>query len=177
MNSTRNHSIATNWRKNSMVGASIDTSRMALAWVVVLQILGVDGLMLTTLRWSRRIERDPPILFVSKIFWLRHVMGEILVRKLVHFWYRPLHLDHVRAGMHEIRNRSESDRGSLDNPSRCISFSNYGLDDLLSFVEISDISGHEVVPSKYVVWNWDKVILDDASVGFTFFQEMPAGAV
>ena len=34
---------------------------------------------------SRLIERDPPILFVSKIFCLRHVMGEILVRKLVHF--------------------------------------------------------------------------------------------
>ena len=31
MSSTRNRSIATNWRKNSMIGASIDTSRMALA--------------------------------------------------------------------------------------------------------------------------------------------------
>ena len=78
MNSIRNHSIATNWRKNSMIGAIADTSRMAWAWVVVLQILGVDGLMWTTLRWSqndspwssvsRLIERDPPILFVSKIF-------------------------------------------------------------------------------------------------------------
>ena len=31
MNSTRNHSIATNWRKNSMIGAIADTSRKALA--------------------------------------------------------------------------------------------------------------------------------------------------
>ena len=53
MNYTRNHSIATNWRKNSMIGAIADTSRMAWAWVVVLQILGVDGLMWTTLRWSQ----------------------------------------------------------------------------------------------------------------------------
>ena len=30
-------------------------------------------------------KRDPPILFVSKTFCLRHVMGEILVRKLIHF--------------------------------------------------------------------------------------------
>ena len=45
MSSTKNHSIATNWKKNSMIGANIDTSRMAWAWVVVLQILGVDGLM------------------------------------------------------------------------------------------------------------------------------------
>ena len=45
MSSTRNHSIATNWRKNSMIGAIADTSRMAWAWVVVHQNLGVDGLM------------------------------------------------------------------------------------------------------------------------------------
>ena len=44
-NSTRTHSIATNWRKNSMTVAVADTSRMAWAWVVVLQILGVDGSM------------------------------------------------------------------------------------------------------------------------------------
>ena len=45
MNSTKNHSIATNWKKNSMIGAVADTSRMASAWVVVLQILGVNGIM------------------------------------------------------------------------------------------------------------------------------------
>ena len=47
MSSTRNHSIATNWRKNSMIGAIADSlaSRMAWAWVVVHQNLGVDGLM------------------------------------------------------------------------------------------------------------------------------------
>ena len=45
VSSTRNHSIATNWRKNSMIGAIADTSRMAWAWVVIHQNLGVDGLM------------------------------------------------------------------------------------------------------------------------------------
>ena len=35
-------------------------------------------------RSSRIIERDPPILSVSKVFRLRHLMGEIFVRKLVH---------------------------------------------------------------------------------------------
>ena len=53
MNSTKNHSIATNWRKNSMIDAVADTSRMAWAWVVVLQILGVNGFMWTTHRWSQ----------------------------------------------------------------------------------------------------------------------------
>ena len=35
--------------------------------------------------FSRLIERDQPILFVSKIFGFRHVMREILVGKIVHF--------------------------------------------------------------------------------------------
>ena len=32
---------------------------------------------------------------------------------------------------------------------------------------------------NHVVWNWEKVqcILGDASIGFTFFQEMPASAI
>ena len=39
------HSIATKWRKNSMMIAAAGTSSRALAWVVILQILGVNGLM------------------------------------------------------------------------------------------------------------------------------------
>ena len=39
-------------RKNSMIDASADTSWMEWVWIVVLPILGVDGLMYTTLRWS-----------------------------------------------------------------------------------------------------------------------------
>ena len=31
------------------------------------------------------LKREPPILCVSKVFWFRHVMREILVRKIVHF--------------------------------------------------------------------------------------------
>ena len=45
MKTTRNHSIATNWRKNSMMGAVPGTSRRVAVWLVVLQILGVNGLM------------------------------------------------------------------------------------------------------------------------------------
>ena len=45
MKTTKIHSIATNWRKNSMIGAVPDTSSRAWAWVVVLQILGVNGLV------------------------------------------------------------------------------------------------------------------------------------
>ena len=45
MKTTRIHSIDTKWRKNSMTVAVPDTSSMAEAWVVVLQILGVNGLV------------------------------------------------------------------------------------------------------------------------------------
>ena len=54
MSSTRTLSIATKcWRKNMMIGAIAGISRMELPWVVVLQILGEDGLMWSTHRWSQ----------------------------------------------------------------------------------------------------------------------------
>ena len=40
---TRIHSIATNWNKNSMTVAVPDTSNWARAWIVVLHILGVNA--------------------------------------------------------------------------------------------------------------------------------------
>ena len=87
MNSTRNRSIATSWRKNSMIGATVDISRMALAWVVVLQILGVDGLLWSTHRWSQNDLSlvpffqnywDPPILVASEVLVLRYAIGEMI---------------------------------------------------------------------------------------------------
>ena len=54
MNSFKKHSIATNWRKNSMIGAIFHTSRMTLTWVVVPQISGLDCLMWTSYRWSQK---------------------------------------------------------------------------------------------------------------------------
>ena len=50
---TKNRSIATSWRKNSMMGAIAGFSRMELAWVVFLQILGEDCLIRSTHRWSQ----------------------------------------------------------------------------------------------------------------------------
>ena len=139
MSSTRNRSIATNWRKNSMIGASIDTSRMALAWVVVLQILGVDGVMWTTPRWS---QNDFSIVQMFCHYWEKSTNSFCIESILLASydvwnlfaqahpsWYRPLHLDHVRVEMHEIQDRSQNDGGSLENASWCISFSNYGQHD------------------------------------------------
>ena len=68
MSSTKNRSTATNWRKNSMIGAIVYTSRMALARVVVLQILGVDGLMWSTHRLS---QNDLPLVRFFQNYWKR----------------------------------------------------------------------------------------------------------
>ena len=38
----------------------------------------------TSSGFARIIERDPPILSVSRVFCLRHVIGEIFLRKFVH---------------------------------------------------------------------------------------------
>ena len=94
---TRIHSIATKWRKNSMTVAVAGTSSMAWAWVVVLQILGVNGLVWTTLGFKSErflngppvfpdlLREIPPILCVMKIFCVWHSTGEILFCKIVSF--------------------------------------------------------------------------------------------
>ena len=117
MNSTRNHSIATNWRKDSVVGASIVTSRMELAWVVVLQILGVDGLMWSTHRWS---QNDLSPVRIFQTYWERSTNSfciESILLASYDGWnlfaqvrtsgYRPLDFDHVRVEMHEIQDHSK----------------------------------------------------------------------
>ena len=91
MSSTRTLSIATKcWRKNMMIGAIAGISRMELPWVVVLQILGEDGLMWSAHRWSQN-DLSPVRFFqtywerstnsVSKILWFCHVMREILTAR------------------------------------------------------------------------------------------------
>ena len=140
-----------------MIGVVADTSRMAWAWVVVLQNLGVDGLMWTTLDWSQNgfsmvrqcfqtyWERSTNSVCIENIL-LASCNGRILVRKLVHFDTDlfisiMLELGCTKFGI------DQKNGASLDNPSWCISFSNFGPDDTLSFLELSHICGHEVFPS------------------------------
>ena len=77
IHSTKNHSIATNSKKNSMIGANIDTSRITLAWIVVLQILGVNGVIWTTLGWS---QNDFPMVQCSQTL-MREISQFCLYRK------------------------------------------------------------------------------------------------
>ena len=77
MSPTRNRSIATKfcWRKNPMMGAIAGISRMELAWVVFLQILGENGVMWSTHRWNRK-DFSPDWFFQT--YWEIHHF----------FWYR-----------------------------------------------------------------------------------------
>ena len=110
-------------RKNSMIDASADTSRMAWVWIVVLPIFGVDGLMYTTLRWSHN---DFSMLHQCFQTWERSTNSVCIdniripscnVRnpclQAYPFWYKFLHLDHVRSGIHDIQDLARNDRRSL----------------------------------------------------------------
>ena len=104
-------------------------------WVVVHQILGVDGVMWTTRRWT---QNDSSMVQMFWNYWekstnsfciesilLASYDGWILFALVHPSWHRSLHLDHGRVEMHEIQDRSQNDGGSLENASWCISFSNY----------------------------------------------------
>ena len=70
MSLTKNRSIATkkSWRKNSMMCAIAGISSMGLALVVLLQIIGEDGLLWSTHRWSQN--DFSPVQFF-KTYWER----------------------------------------------------------------------------------------------------------
>ena len=123
--STRSRSIATNWRKNSMIGVIADTSRMAWALVVVLQILGLEGLVWSTHRWSQN-DLSPVRFF--QISWKRSTNSFCIENTLLASYdrwnlstqarpsgYRPLQFDHVRVDIHEIQNLSRIDCENLWN--------------------------------------------------------------
>ena len=83
--------------------------------IYILYIFNDASIGRTISAWSgfaRIIERDPPILSLSKVLCLRHVTGEILLRKFVHLDTDLSQFDHVRVEIHEIQDLSKSDRES-----------------------------------------------------------------
>ena len=82
---------------------------------------------LTRSVFSRIIERDPPILSVSKVLCLRHMIGEIFLRVLGPSGYRLLQFDHVRVEIHEIWDSFKKRSWSpFKIPLGASLFSNYG---------------------------------------------------
>ena len=143
----------------------------------------------TTHRWSQNDLSSVPIFqnywerstnsFCIERILLASYDGRNLSARLCPSGYRPLQFDHVRVEMHEIQDRSKSDRGSLWNASWCISFQIVGnvIFSLFWSFPISVAMRSSLL--NHIVRNWEKVqcVLNDASIGFTFFQEMPAGAI
>ena len=110
MKTTRIHSIATNLRKNLMMGAFPSTSSRASTWVVVLQILGVNGLMWSTHRWS---QNDFSMVRIFRNYWEKSTSSLCIESTLLASydvwnlfaqahpsWNRPLQFDHVRVEIH-----------------------------------------------------------------------------
>ena len=123
-----------------MTIAVAGTSSMAWAWVVVLQLLGVNGLVLTTLRWSQNV--FSMVHQCVQTFWERSTnfvcFENILILKF-DGWNldlqdrrikdKHLHLYHVQAYIYENHDLARNDRESLWIFSWCISFSDYGPND------------------------------------------------
>ena len=182
MNFIRDHSIATNWRKISMPVSIAGTSCGASASVVVLQILGVDGLNVDTVRWN---QND----FLMAVFpeLLREIHQFCLYRKYsacVKKWEKSF----CASSTILIQNSSSRSCSGWDArysgyfnkrswiPLKCFMmhlFFKLWAWWTLSFLEFPISVTTRSSLLNHVVRNREKVrcILDDPSTGFTFFQE------
>ena len=188
MSSTGNRSIATSWRKNSMMSAIAGISRMELAWVVLLQILGEDGICGQRTVEVRTISQRSDFF---QIYWERSTHSFCIESTLLASFdrwnlsahprpsgYRPLQFNHVRVEIQDIRDLSRNDGESLQNSSLCISFSIYGHMMVSLFFSLPKSVAMMSSLLQDIILNSEKVQcpLNAASAGFTFFQEMPASA-
>ena len=103
--------------------------------------------------FSRFIERDPPILSVSKVLFLRHSIGEIFLRVLVH-----LDTDFFSSIMFELRfTKYGIFQETIVNPFKIpldASLSQImGNDDSLFVLQSSHIDGHEVALLNDIILN------------------------
>ena len=124
--------------------------------------------------FSRIIERDPPTLSVSKVLCLRHMIGEIFLRKFVH-----LDTDFFSSIMFEFRIFQETILNPFKTPLDA------SLSQILGNMIVSlffSLPISMAVRSSFlndIILNLEKVqcTLNGTSTGFTLFQEMPASAV
>ena len=145
MSSTKNHSIATSWRKNSMIGAIVDISSRALAWVVVLQIIGVDGSTWSTLGWNQNIFS---MLQCFQTWWERstYLVCVFLSCKLVRYETDLFFSIMFELGCTKFGIDQKAIVDPLMTPLDTSLFQIMGLMIFLSW-SFSHICGHEVVPS------------------------------
>ena len=126
---------------------------------------------------SRLIERDPSILFVSKIFGFRHVMKEILVCNLFHFETNFISIM-FELGCTKFRIPQEA---IVDPFEMLLDASFFKIMGWMVFFLLWSFTTSVAMRSSllnYVLWNWEvQCIFDDASIGHKFFQEMPACAI
>ena len=97
--------------------------------------------------FSRFIERDPPILYVSKVLIFRHSIGEIFLRVHVYLDADLFSLINAVLRFTEYRIFLEAIVNPFESSFWCISFSNYGQHGVLFVLQSSHCDGHEVAHS------------------------------
>ena len=134
---------------------------------------------LTSPVFSRNIDRDPPILSVSKVLCLRHMTGKIFLRNFVH-----LDTDFFSSIMFELRfTKFSIFQESIVNPFKMSL--NASLSQIMSnmigslFFSLPISMAMTSSLLNDIILNRKKVqcTLNGASAGFTFLQEMPASAI
>ena len=168
------------------------TSSWAWAWDVVLQFLGVNGSVCTTLGWSQNgfsvvrqclqtyWERSTNFVCNENLFWFWHSIGEILFCKIVPLKtniFISIMLNHSST---ENMISQESIMDSFEVPLFASLLQIMGQ--MIFFFFFGSFPISVAMRSSlldYVLWNWKKVQwnFNDAWVGCNFFQEMPACAI
>ena len=187
MSSTRNCSIATKcWRTNSMMDAIAGTSSRAAVCVVLLQILGEDGLMWSTLRWS---QNDFSSVRFFQIYWERSTYFCIESTHLPSFdrWNlsaspcpsgcRLLQFDQCWVEIHEIQDLFGSDREFLRNFFLMHLFLKLWATKCCFSLPMTMAMRSPLLND--IVRNWEKIQCpsEETSAGLFFSHEMPASAV
>ena len=129
--------------------------------------------------FSRIIERDPPILSVSKVLCLRHVMREIFVRKIVHFDTNFFISIMFELGCTKLRIFQEAIVDPFEMLLDAPLFQIMGLMIFFLFWSFPISVAMRSSLLNYVLWNSEKVqcIFNETSMGRNFFQEVPACAI
>ena len=163
MSSTKNRSISTNWKKNSMIGVSTDNYRMTLIWVV--QTLDEDGFLKSTS--------------------LTYPIFPDLLKEIHQFFLNRKYFDTglFSSTMFELRFTNhcifqETILNPFKIPFDVFFLKLFALIMLSLFLSLPKLMAMNSSLLNDIILNWAKVqcTMNGVSTGFTFFQESPANA-
>ena len=188
---TRILSIATRWRKNSMVGATACTSSRAWAWVVFLQLLRVkrfhvDNAWLKSERFLNGSVVFPDLLRERSTNFVCSEDILILTSGNVNFFCKNVPITtNIFISIvfeHPFTESMISQETIMDPRAFSFDASPFQIMGQMIFFAFWSFPRSVAMRSSlldYVFWNWEKVqcIYNETSIGHSFFQEMTACAI